>query len=186
MRSSSAPFSVVGGRRLPGQGQGVGRKGVGPERRGRASHPKAYPRESSADLDRGMVQGRLADRLAEAAPTSRLRGSTEALGGGAHLLVAFSEQEDEQGLREAVLDQRVVCLRGDGSTHGETVSPCLGLFGRFHRNCTKRGSSSAPTASLTGIRRKKEPNRAYSRPVRLFVRLGRRCVRDFSDSFSRQ
>src|SRR5215203_3847480 len=155
MRSSYAPFSVVGGRRLPGQGQGVGRKGVGPERRGRASHPKAYPREGSADLGRGMVQGRVADRLAEAVPTSRLRGSTEALGGGAHLLVAFSEQEDEQGLREAVLDQRAVCLRGDGSTHGETVSSCLGLFGPFWRSYTGQiyGRNFAPTPFRTVSRR---------------------------------
>src|SRR5829696_6549764 len=43
MRSSSAPFSVVGGRGLPRQRQGVGRKGVGPERRGRSSHPEATP-----------------------------------------------------------------------------------------------------------------------------------------------
>ena len=41
------------------------------------------------------------------------------------------EQKDEKGLRDAVLEQRVFCIRGDESTEGEAVSPCLGLFGRF-------------------------------------------------------
>ena len=53
--------------------------------------------------------------------------------------MAFSEPEDEQeGLREAVLDQRVVRLRGDESTYGETVSPCLGLFGQFQSNHSRK------------------------------------------------
>ncbi len=41
------------------------------------------------------------------------------------------EPKDEQGLREAVLDQRVVCLRGDESTHGEAVDPLMKLFRQF-------------------------------------------------------
>jgi len=45
--------------------------------------------------------------------------------------MAEPDQEDEQGLREAVLDQRVFRICGDESTHGEAVSSCLGLFGWF-------------------------------------------------------
>ena len=41
------------------------------------------------------------------------------------------EQKDEQGLREAVLHQRGVRLRGDESTHGEAVDPLMKLFRQF-------------------------------------------------------
>jgi hypothetical protein len=62
---------------------------------------------------------------------TRLRGVAEALGRGAHLLVAFPEPADEQRLRAVVRYQRSVCLRGDGSTHGAAVGPLMKLFGQF-------------------------------------------------------
>jgi len=52
--------------------EGMGRKEVGPKCRGCASYAEAHIREGSPDLGRGMVQGGLAHRLAEAAPASRL------------------------------------------------------------------------------------------------------------------
>src|SRR5215217_1973395 len=60
----------MGRRWLPGQGQGMGRKGVGSKGGGCASHAEAHTREGRPDLGGGMVQGGLADRLAEIAPAS--------------------------------------------------------------------------------------------------------------------
>src|SRR5215208_6003171 len=53
------------------------------------------------------------------------------MGSGAHLLVVGSEPPYEQGLREVVRYQRGVCLRGDGSNHGEALSSCLGFIKQF-------------------------------------------------------
>ena len=61
-----------------------------------------------------MVQGGLADRLAEAAPTSRFGNFAEALGGREDIRVVEPQPADEQGLREAVCHQRGVRLRSDG------------------------------------------------------------------------
>jgi hypothetical protein len=45
--------------------------------------------------------------------------------------VAFTEQEDEQGLREAGGHQRGFRLRGDESPDGEEVGSLVRLFRRF-------------------------------------------------------
>ncbi len=39
-----------------------------------------------------------------------------------------SEQEDEQGLREALCERRSVRVRCDDSPHGEVARPCLRTF----------------------------------------------------------
>jgi hypothetical protein len=57
------------------------------------------------DRSGGVVERGLADRLAEVASAPGLRSLAEALGGGTHLLVALSEQTDEQGLRTIVCHQ---------------------------------------------------------------------------------
>ena len=48
------------------------------------------------------------------------------------------EQADEQGLREAVLDQRVFRICSDDSTYGEAVSLRLGLFGQFQKGSSRK------------------------------------------------
>jgi hypothetical protein len=45
--------------------------------------------------------------------------------------VAFSEPQDEQGLREVVRHQRGVRLRGDGTFDAEALSSLMRLFGQF-------------------------------------------------------
>jgi len=64
--------------------------------------PKPIPEEGSSQLGSRVGQGGQEGRLAEAGAATRLCSTAEALGGGAHLLLALSEQKDEQGLREAV------------------------------------------------------------------------------------
>ena len=46
-------------------------------------------------MGRGMGKGGQEDRLAKAPAAARIRGSTSQVGGGANLLLALSEQEDE-------------------------------------------------------------------------------------------
>jgi hypothetical protein len=52
-------------------------------------------------------------------------------GSGKDLLVALSEQEDEQGLREAVRQRGSVRLRGNDTSHGEEIGPCLRISKQF-------------------------------------------------------
>jgi transposase len=87
---------------LRGQRQEVGGRGPEPECADRAQTSKAGPRESGNDLGTRVGQGGPDRRLAEADAQARLRSTAEALGRGAHLLLALSEQKDEQRLREAV------------------------------------------------------------------------------------
>ena len=91
----SAPLSPVGGRRSPGQWQGMGRVGARAECQGRASPKEANIREDRKNLGTGMGKGGSRDRLAETAPTSGLRGFAETLGRGTYLLVVEPEQVDE-------------------------------------------------------------------------------------------
>jgi transposase len=97
-----APFSPVAGRRLRGQGQKVGRGGDGLERGDRAQATQARTRGGSEAMGQGVGQGGQEVRLARADAAARLCGSTPQVGGGANLLLARPEQEDEQGLREAL------------------------------------------------------------------------------------
>ena len=56
--ASTATFVPVGGRGIPGPGQGVGGALAWPGGRGRKPIPEAAPREGPADLGEGVVQGR--------------------------------------------------------------------------------------------------------------------------------
>ena len=55
----------------------------------------------------------------------------EEVGGGEDLLVAFSEQEDEQRLREAARKLRSVPLRCYEPPDGEEIGPLMRVFRRF-------------------------------------------------------
>jgi transposase len=121
------PLSSVGGRRLPGKRQGVGRKCARPERPGRASHPEAHTRGARADLGGGMGKGGAKDRVAEVGAAPRLRGPAASVGCGADVRLVVPQPQDEQGLREAVRHQRGIRLCGDGTLDGEAVGSCLGI-----------------------------------------------------------
>src|SRR5215212_606399 len=75
-----------------------------------------------------MGQGGQKDRLAKADAAARIRGSAPAVGGGEDLLLALSEQEDEQGLREAMCERGGVHLRCDDPFDGEAPCPWLRTF----------------------------------------------------------
>jgi transposase len=132
-----APETPVVGCRLRGQGQEVGRGGDGLERGGGAKAAQARARGGSEAVGQGVGQGGPRDRLAKADAAARVRGFAEEVGGGDDLLVALSEQEDEQGLREAVRQRGSVRLRGHDSPHGEEVGPYLRISKQF-----RKGSSA--------------------------------------------
>src|SRR5215213_1201445 len=75
-----------------------------------------------------MGQGGQKDRLAKADAAARIRGSAPAVGGGEDLLLALSEQEDEQGLREAMCERGGIHLRCDDPFDGEAPCPWLRTF----------------------------------------------------------
>ena len=101
------------------------------ERGGRAQAPQAHTREGSADLGAGMGQVGQEGRLAKADAAARVGGFAEEVGGGADLLLAGPEQEDEQGLRALVRERGSVRLRGHDSTDGEASGSCLRLSRQF-------------------------------------------------------
>ena len=73
--------------------------------------PQAHTREGSADLGAGgMGQGGQEEGpLAKAYAAARVGGfAEEEVGGGADLLLAWPQQEDEQGLRALVRERRSV------------------------------------------------------------------------------
>jgi hypothetical protein len=53
------------------------------------------------------------------------------MGARANLLLALSEQEDEQGLREALRQCTSVRLRSHGSADGEAPGLCLRISRQF-------------------------------------------------------
>src|SRR5918994_1548362 len=120
-----------------------------------ARSPQAHTREGSADLGAGMGQGGQEGRLAKADAAARVRGFAEEVGGGADLLLAWPEQEDEQGLRALVRERGSVRLRGHDSTDGEASGSCLRLSRQFLRNCPinlKYGPTASPS-SVSSLRR---------------------------------
>ena len=60
------------------------------------------------------------------------------VGRRAHLLVAFPEPQDEQGLREVVCHWGGVHLCGDESIDGEALSSLMRLFGQFQRGSSRK------------------------------------------------
>src|SRR5215212_9793278 len=85
-----------------------------------------------------MGQGQEEDRLAEADAAAGVRGSASAMGGGAHLLLAGAEQEDEQGLREAVRKRGGVHLRRDDPFDGKAPSPWLRISKQFQKGYSRK------------------------------------------------
>jgi hypothetical protein len=71
--------------------------------------------------------------LAEVHGAARVGGLAEEVGGRAHVLLVVSEQEDEQGLREAVRQRVGLCLRGGDTADGEEAGPCLRLSKQFRK-----------------------------------------------------
>jgi transposase len=59
-------------------------------------------------------------------------------GGGAHLLLALSEQAHEQGLREVVRNERSFRLRGDDTSDGKAIGPCIGFFKQFLKGDSRK------------------------------------------------
>src|SRR5215203_2653501 len=80
-----------------------------------------------------MGRGGQKDRLAKADATARIRGSTSQVGGGEDLFLDLSEQEDEQGLGEAMRKCRSVHLRGHDPFDGEASSPWLRISKQFRK-----------------------------------------------------
>ena len=79
-----------------------------------------------------MGQGGQEGRLAKADAAARVGGFAEEVGGGADLLLAGPEQEDEQGLRALVRERGSVRLRhGHDSTDGEASGSCLRIIRQF-------------------------------------------------------
>src|SRR5215212_8461501 len=109
----------------------MGRGGDGLKRRGRAQSAQARTRGCREGLGTGMGQGGQEDRLAKADAAAGVRGSASAVGGGAHLLLALSEQEAEQGLREAVCERGGVHLRRDDPFDGEEAGSWLRISKQF-------------------------------------------------------
>src|SRR5215217_5354333 len=128
----------------------MGRGGDGLKRRGRAQAAQARTRGCCQGLGTAMGQGGQEDRLAEADAAS-------AVGGGAHLLLVRAEQEDEQGLREALRERGGVRLRGNDTAHGEAIGTWLRISKQFLRNCLENSrrclehSSLAPRGSRSGL-----------------------------------
>jgi hypothetical protein len=79
----------------------------------------------------GVGKRGLKDRLAEAYAAQRLSSVTPEVGGRANLLLVGPEQEDEQGLREAMRQCRSVRLRSHDSADGEAPGPCLRISRQF-------------------------------------------------------
>ena len=70
---------------------------------------------------------------AKAHAAERLSGVTPQMGSGEDLLLALSEQDDEQGLREVVRHRRSVHLCGDGKADGKAAGSCLEFSDSFRR-----------------------------------------------------
>ena len=82
-------------------------------------------------MGRGMGQGGQEGELAEAHAAARVGGFASSMGGGADLFVVGPEQEEEQGLREAVRQRGSVRLHGHDSADGEEVGPWLRISKQF-------------------------------------------------------
>ena len=82
-------------------------------------------------MGRGVGQGRQASGLAEVDAAKGLSSTSAQMGGGKDLLLALSEQEDEQGLREAGGELGGLRIRGDDALDGEASGTCLRIIRQF-------------------------------------------------------
>src|SRR5215204_4287965 len=121
----------------------MGRGGDGLKRRGRAQTAQARTRGCREGLGTGMGQGGQEDRLAEADAAAGVRGSASAVGGGAHLLLVRAEQEDEQGLREALRERGGLRLRGNDTAHGEATGTWLRISKQFRKRSSPKFTKKA-------------------------------------------
>src|SRR5215208_8291341 len=101
--------------------------------------------------------GQEEDRLAEADAAAGVRGSASASDGGAHLLLVGAEQEEEQGLREAVRKRGGVHLRRDDPFDGKAPSPWLRIFQTVSRDCLINQGRHQVGASRVGKREQRSP-----------------------------
>src|SRR5215218_2465173 len=131
----------------------MGRGGDGLKRRGRAQTAQARTRGGGEGLGTGMGQGGQEDRLAEADAAAGVRGSALAVGGRAHLLLVRAEQEDEQGLREALRQRGSFRLRGNDTAHGEAIGTWLRISKQFRKvNSQKFAKEAARVKSKPAAR----------------------------------
>jgi len=77
----------------------------------------------------------------------------EEVGGGAHVLLALSEQEAEQGLRASTGERGSLHLRRDESLDGEEVGSLMRLFGQFPPEVRRISLPRTPVNSLIAGRR---------------------------------
>jgi len=75
-----------------------------------------------------MVARGRGGRLAEADATEGVRSAASQVGGGTLICLDLPQQEDEQGLREAMCKQRSVCICCHESPHAEALDSLMRLF----------------------------------------------------------
>src|SRR5215203_7485075 len=90
-----------------------------------------------------MGQGGQEARLAKVHAAARVGGLAEEVGSRAHVLLVGTEQEDEPGLREAVLERGGFCLRGNDPSDGEEVGSCLRLSKQFRKGYSPKFALTA-------------------------------------------
>src|SRR5215204_371059 len=94
----------------------------------RRTSAQTCPRGGADEVGGGISQGRQEGRLARALACPRISRLAAPLGSGALLYLDRPEQEDEQGLREAVCEQRSVRICWHDSPHAEAIDPPLRPF----------------------------------------------------------
>jgi hypothetical protein len=93
--------------------------------------PKPVPEEVAKVLAREWAkEGKKLD-WQRFMPPGGVRGPAEEVGGGKDLLMAGAEQEDEQGLREALRERGGVRLRRNDTAHGKEAGPYLRISKQF-------------------------------------------------------
>src|SRR5918993_1120705 len=98
------------------------------ERGSRGAPTKARPTRGADELGEGVGQRRRDGGLAGTVASQGLPGATSSVGSGADDRLDRPEQEDEQGLREAVCERRSVRVRCHESPHAEAVGSLMRLF----------------------------------------------------------
>src|SRR5215207_950597 len=95
---------------------------------GRRTSAKACAQGGADELGGRMDQGRCGSGLAEAHATPGISGLATPLGSGTLFRLDLPQQEDEQGLREAVRNRRSVRVRSHHPPYGKAVGLLMRLF----------------------------------------------------------